>query len=514
MDKSRDDYNSIKRLINRLRKKIAFAFNKNNKNIINLALQIGDVRVYRYLVKSKKLQILCGDYFETADITLDYIGKLIHKKDKAKYNFMLEQFIEGKMTSTTVQYMMLDVKSDKYKYVEITYDIFKDNASKPNAIVFAIKDNNDAISCKHRMDYTNRWMEMITQATDITVWNFSTAENKFYYADVGFNMDERPVYISDLINRTHPQDKATIKSLSDLFKKRRNQAFNIEVNIDVTSGNKIWNNIVIYGLPIEIDENGEVDMYSGYMMNVTDKVRIRKEMEDAKINAEKSEQLKEQFIANISHYIRTPLNSIMGFGQIIGQCTSEEERQLCLDTMSQNNDDLLKYINDLLEYSSISAGYFQLRKEPFDINEQLYSVKAILDVRKSDAVETNVECMADRFVIEWDKEEIHKIFIYLIDNAIKVTKTGSISLGYYGTTEGVGIFCKYTGADTTSKDENEIMNCFAKPDFDESLNSLELRLCKLLSEKADGQMSIDTDGQNNTEITLYIPCSIIDFGNN
>src|SRR5574344_1672313 len=327
---------NMKDTIIRMWHKITFAFNKNSNSILKLALSEGDVRVFRYIVKQNKLQELAGNYFKDSEITLDYIGKLIHKKDK-------------------------------YRYTEFVYDIFKEKESKPKAVVFAVKDNDNEITYKHKLDSNNRWLEMITQATDISVWNFSTADSKFNYADIGFSMDDRPIYISDLINKTHPKDKPTVKTLAELFKKRRNQAFNIDIRIDVSSGNNIWNDVILYGLPTEIDENGDVNIYSGYMMDVTEKIKDKKILKEAMAKAQKSEELKEQFVANISHYIRTPLNSIMGFGQIIGQCTSDEERQLCLDTMNQNNDDLLKYINDLLEYSSLSAGYFQLKKEAFNI---------------------------------------------------------------------------------------------------------------------------------------------------
>ncbi len=505
--------NNMKDTIIRIWHKITFAFNKNSNSILKLALSEGDVRVFRYIVKQNKLQELAGNYFKDSEITLDYIGKLIHKKDKARYNFILERFIKGFMTKTTAHYLMLDVKSDKYRYTEFVYDIFKEKESKPKAVVFAVKDNDNEITYKHKLDSNNRWLEMITQATDISVWNFSTADSKFNYADIGFSMDDRPIYISDLINKTHPQDKPTVKTLAELFKKRRNQAFNIDIRIDVSSGNNIWNDVILYGLPTEIDENGDVNIYSGYMMDVTEKIKDKKILKEAMAKAQKSEELKEQFVANISHYIRTPLNSIMGFGQIIGQCTSDEERQLCLDTMNQNNDDLLKCINDLLEYSSLSAGYFQLKKEAFNICDLLETAKAILDARVKEGILTESDCPVDHFVIEWDKEKMRNILNYLIDNAIKVTTTGTISLGVYGTTEGVEVSCKYNGADLSSKTEDAMYDSFSKPDFEDSLHSLELRLCQLLCEKTEGQMNIDTDFEHNTEITLHIPCSILDFGN-
>ena len=108
---------------------------------------------------------------------------------------------------------------------------------------------------------------------------------------------------------------------------------------------------------------------------------------------------------------------------------------------------------------------------------------------------------------------MRNILNYLIDNAIKVTTTGTISLGVYGTTEGVEVSCKYNGADLSSKTEDAMYDSFSKPDFEDSLHSLELRLCQLLCEKTEGQMNIDTDFEHNTEITLHIPCSILDFGN-
>jgi len=511
----KNKHNKLKDFFVHLWNGISFAFGRDTNNIIKMALEKGDINIYRYSIKNKRLDKLVGNRFKKADFELDYFGKLIYKKDKKRYDFLLNKIIEGKMTKTTVQYLMLDTKSEKYKYKEITYDSLKEKDSNSNSIYIAIRDKSNEINYKHDLDINNRWMEMITQATETTVWNFNTLESKFSYGNMGFYYEGRPTFISDLINNTHSDDRYLIKSLADLFKKRRNQAFNIEVRVDVTEGKGVWNTIVIYGLPIEIDENGDVNVYSGYMMNITEKVSIEKELESATSIALKSEEMKKQFIANISHYIRTPLNSIMGFGQIIGQCTSDEERQMCLETMNQNNEDLLKYINDLLEYSSISAGYFQLKKETFDVCDILYSAKSLLENKRTDNItEVITKSPTDIFIIEWDKDEMNKLFIYLVNNALKSSKEGNITLGFYGTTEGIEIYCIFTGDENLSETFNDKTDCFSKPDFNDSLNSLELRLCKLISEKANGQTTIKIDNKNLINISIHIPCAILDVGNN
>lgn len=514
MTTKENKHNKIKEFFVRLWTGIAFAFNQNYSNVINMALEKGNIDVYRYSIKKKQLYKFTGNRFIKADLTLDYVAKLIHKKDKKRYEFLLNRILTGKITNTTVQYLMLDTKNDKYRYKEITYDSINRKETKTSNIYIIIRDKSDEINYKHDLDINNRWLEIITQATETTVWNFNTAESKFSYGNMGFYYEGRPTFISDLINNTHSEDRYLIKSLARLFKKRRNQAFNIEVRVDVTEGKGVWNTIVIYGLPIDIDENGDVNIYSGYMMNITEKVNIEKDLKNATSIALKSEEIKKQFIANISHYIRTPLNSIMGFGQIIGQCTSDEERQLCLETMNQNNEDLLKYINDLLEYSSISAGYFNLKKEKFDVCDILHSAKSLLEIKKTENVtEVITKSPADIFVIEWDKDEMNKLFVYLVDNALKASKEGSITLGFYGTTEGIEIYCLFTGDEKLSETFNDNIDCFSKPDFNDSLNSLELRLCKLISEKANGQTTIDSDNNNLINISIHIPCPILDVGN-
>lgn len=478
-----------------------------------MALEKGNINIYRYSIKKNRLDKLVGSEFTKAEFTLDYFGKLIHKKDKNRYDFLLGRILEGKITKTTVQYLMFDTKSDKYKYKEITYDSLNGQEISTGNIYIFIRDRSDEINYKQNLDINNRWIEMITQATETTVWNFNTADSKFRYGNMGFYYEGRPTFISDLINNTHSEDRYLIKSLAGLFKKRRNQAFNIEVRIDVTEGKGIWNTIVIYGLPIEIDENGDVNVYSGYMMNITGKVKVEKELENATSIAIKSEEMKKQFIANISHYIRTPLNSIMGFGQIIGQCTSDEERKLCLDTMNQNNEDLLKYINDLLEYSSISAGYFNLKKDKFDVCDILHSAKSLLEIKLPNKINNVItKSPTDKFVIEWDKDEMNKLFIYLVDNALKSSKEGNITIGFYGTTEGIEIYCIFTGDEKLSETFNDNTDCFSKPDFNDSLNSLELRLCKLISEKANGQTTIESNN-NLIKISIHIPCPILDISN-
>lgn len=474
------------------------------------AISVSKVRVLKYTVKNNKLQELYEDSFIKAPFTLDEFKKYIHKKDKARFSIVLERLLSGKMTQANGMYLILDTKTEKYKYQELYYNTISGHDFKPKSLIITIKDINKNHQLMNQLEDSRRWLEMITQATDITVWNYSTYDKKFTYSNQNVYDEFRPIHISDIIENIHPSDKGSAETLTDVFRKRKNMPFNIEMRIDMSRGKKSWGNVTVYGLPMSFDENGHVLTYSGYTINVTEKYELIKELERVTALSEKSESMKEEFVSNISHYIRTPLNSIMGFSQIIGQCSSDEERDLCIKTISNNNDELLRYLNNLLEYSGIAAQYFTIEHEKIDMSNLITLAVNNAESRNENHIPIKSNMPANKFIISWDRGKMEKILSRLMNNAIRFTKEGEINLNYYDTTEGIVIECNFTGADTNAGDGDEIFNSFDKPDFNDSMYSLELCLCKITCEKANGIMTVETNRKTYTKFTLHIPCHIID----
>lgn len=142
-------------------------------------------------------------------------------------------------------------------------------------------------------------------------------------------------------------------------------------------------------------------------------------------------QAKSEFLSNMSHELRTPLNAILGFSQLLQQDhqTPEHQRQQ-FDIINQSGTHLLSLINDILEMSKIEAGFSALKQIPIDLHELLETLKAMMEPKATS------KQLGFAFIyspslpqyIEIDAGKLRQILINLLNNAIKFTQKGHVTL--------------------------------------------------------------------------------------
>jgi PAS domain S-box-containing protein len=142
----------------------------------------------------------------------------------------------------------------------------------------------------------------------------------------------------------------------------------------------------------------------------------------------RAQKAKEQFLANISHEIRTPINGIAGMASLLSQNPSKEEQRTYLSAIRSATDNLKVIINDILDLASIESGKLQFEKIGFNLNDLLNSLIDTYGVQASEkgvGLEYTLEEDANQVFIG-DPVRLNQILINLIGNAIKFTQTGSI----------------------------------------------------------------------------------------
>ncbi|MEH2058254.1 MAG: ATP-binding protein [Nostoc sp.] len=153
---------------------------------------------------------------------------------------------------------------------------------------------------------------------------------------------------------------------------------------------------------------------------------VREAARSAAANRAKSE-----FLANMSHELRTPLNAILGFSQMMSRDYSlSNEHQENLAIINRAGEHLLNLINDILEMSKIEAGRITLNRSSFDLIHLLKNLEEMLHLR---AASRNLELLFEYTqdipnYIETDEHKLYQVLINLLENAIKFTDTGSVTL--------------------------------------------------------------------------------------
>ena len=201
--------------------------------------------------------------------------------------------------------------------------------------------------------------------------------------------------------------------------------------------------------------------------------QIDNELEKAKLVAEESDRLKSAFLANMSHEVRTPLNGILGLAQVLLK-TEDISPKVRNDVkmIVESGSSLLSLIEDIMDVSKIEAGQMKIKYKPFFLNtlmDQLYSIFLAHPLYLQRNVgQKNIELRYDKpsanITIMSDPDRLQQIFVNLIGNALKFTKTGFVHFGYTIKKQDIIFYVKDSGIGIPTDKTNKIFERFTQVD--------------------------------------------------
>lgn len=283
----------------------------------------------------------------------------------------------------------------------------------------------------------------------------------------------------------------------------------------VYSGNVIKYKEHNYQLKISEMHNQKKMMYVAWLLDVTEFVEHSKEALELKESAESATKAKDDFLANMSHEIRTPMNAIFGMSQLLAEADISPVERDYVETIKTASNNLLKIINDILDFSKIESGKIELIESEYSMKSLIQGVDDVIASRADNSrltfsIYINPN-MPESFC--GDEKRIKQILINILNNAVKFTKEGGVSLEIsYSMLDKeyseVEFKVKDTGIGIKAADINKVFEKFTQVDTKKNRNvegtGLGLPLSKKFAQMMDGDITVESEYGKGSCFTVKI----------
>ena len=341
--------------------------------------------------------------------------------------------------------------------------------------------------------------DLVLKAMKLTVWRIDVPTRTITY-ESDYRDQEGAFALapgSDVemfCNTLTPESKAKIAAaMNDLALGKREECYEQYQFATKKGGAHTWGQV--FATIDKRDLNGNPLTIVGTSMNIDRQKMIEQELIDARNKAEESDRLKSAFLANISHEIRTPLNAIVGFSDVLPMAHSEEEHDQLVELIKQNTAHLLHLFEDLMNMSKLEAGGEAAKKERFDLHALLEEMKGrYLSESMKKGLKIQLEEPAEALCPHSDVDRLREILNHYMDNALKFTHEGSITLGCKLTGgKKVRIWVKDTGIGIAAEYCNEhLFERFFKVDDFVPGTGLGLSICRNLAQSIGGSVGVES----------------------
>ena len=254
---------------------------------------------------------------------------------------------------------------------------------------------------------------------------------------------------------------------------------------------------------------GHAPIIAGLLQNIQELKDHEQELIESRELAEQAE-LKQSFLNNMSHKIRTPLNAIVGFSDMLANEPefSDEERQEFVDIINTNTKLLLKLVGDVLELSRIESGNLSFIFQRESVRQLLDDVYQTHSLLIQPPLQFLKDFPPEDVQVNVDPMRLTQVLTNFLNNANKFTKEGSIQLGYCcpsGMSE-VHLYVEDTGIGIPHSEQKMIFERFYKrSEFSQGVG-LGLSICVLIVEKMGGRIELRSEEGRGSRFTVVLPC--------
>lgn len=257
----------------------------------------------------------------------------------------------------------------------------------------------------------------------------------------------------------------------------------------------------------------ERDVFLFIFKNITPQIKLINELTESRINAERLSELKSLYISNLSHELKTPINAISGFTDIILSKSKESSLITYLNTIKSNTVLLIQLIDDLLLYSKAESGKLILKPVPTNLNSLINDIKNLFQLdfeKKKIEFKPRLIDSGINQQLNIDQLKLKQVLINLISNSIKNTSDGFISLLFELNKQNenyieIKIEISDNGKGIPGHKLEEIFTAFAQIDsIEQTGTGLGLAITKRIVDSMEGEISVKSELNHGTTFEIII----------
>jgi PAS domain S-box-containing protein len=398
------------------------------------------------------------------------------------------------------------LKGDKERFVDMQYTF--DNTYN-QSVYLIVRDQTEY---KHQLNTIDILSENIAQSSEsVVITNLNGVVeyvNPGFEKVTGYTFDEVKGKKTNVL-KSGKMDPIIYQNMWETIS--NGETWRGELLNCKKDGTLFWESTIIF--PVK-NRNNEIIKYSAIKTDITQNKKIEQELLAARDKAEEINRYKTAFLNNISHEVRTPLNAISGFIQVLKLKPTDNNADVYMNHIQQNSKILLELFEDILDVSSIEAKSVVLKKEDVALKDFLlklvskYNSQVTIDNKPVEITvvgDENLESM----ILYADRKRLSQIFDQLLSNAVKYTIEGQIQISYTVDFENLFFYISDTGVGIPDTDRESIFESFSHGgNLYVSLHKgvgLGLNIAKMLIEMFGGKLSFISDVGKGSTFYFNIP---------
>ncbi len=456
-------------------------------------------RIYNYYASNAELL-----YTKPEEFLNKKIDDILPKKAATICNNAIEEAIEKGKYSGAVYSLKLP---HGIFWFELSIALKTDNNIPEKRVIMLVRDITDRKKAEQALKESEEKLKKAQQIAKIGHWELDIINNKLIWSDEIFRIfDLKPqefdATYEAFLENIHPDDRNKVNEAYTNSLKNK-LSYEIEHRLLLKSGETKY---VIEKCNTEYNKKGEPISSIGTILDITERKKVEQALKE-------SNKTKDKFFSIISHDLKSPFNSMLGFSKMLDEKFEKydtEKKKKFINIINQGLQDTYKLLENLLTWSRSQRGSIDFKPEKLNLHLLAKETSGLLHQSTENKSIKLKNKIADNIYVDADKDMLSTIIRNLISNAIKFTqKGGDISINAKNKQQFIEISVKDNGIGISKEIQSKLFdigeNTSTQGTENETGTGLGLILCKEFVEKHGGKIWIKSEEEKGSEFVFIIP---------